>query len=121
MKEIHCSFCELRNDYLEILTGPCVNICDKCTIQILSLMINHPIRAESSPLKSEQEKPAHCAFCGKCQDEVKCLVVKNGSVSICNECMVLCIEEFLPKSNPVVPIPFQLGAYSMMGTQNVAL
>lgn len=39
------------------------------------------------------EKPKlYCSFCGKCQDEIEKLIASPRNITICNECVVLCVE-----------------------------
>jgi ATP-dependent Clp protease ATP-binding subunit ClpX len=39
-----------------------------------------------------RDKELRCSFCGKSKDEVQKLIVGQGRVFICDECVLLCVE-----------------------------
>lgn len=77
-----CSFCAKdQRQVRRLIAGPGVFICDNCV---------RALRERSSSTLPKEGK--RCSFCGKAVQNVQYLVGGPDNVSICSECLDLCLE-----------------------------
>ena len=48
--------------------------------------------------KHDANKQRHCSFCGKHHLRVKKMVAAANDISICNECVLVCVDIMIPAS-----------------------
>lgn len=83
-----------------MVTGPATYICEDCVEDIILKMLTESSDEISSPFR-EKQKTAYCSFCGKAHTEVNRLIVRNDNHSICNECIVLCLDVVIKEQKPL--------------------
>jgi ATP-dependent protease Clp ATPase subunit len=89
-----CSFCSKNQDQVQrLIAGPGgVYVCDEC-IGLFRVQDDQE-RAEQGAVPGTKESglTLECSFCGKKREKVQRLVTGPGQVSICSECIDLCVE-----------------------------
>ena len=92
----HCSFCGKNQDQVRrLIAGPGgVYVCDEC-IGLFRVQ-DYQDQAEQGAVPGTKESglALRCSFCGKKQEKVQRLITGPGQVSICSECIDLCVEIF---------------------------
>jgi Clp amino terminal domain, pathogenicity island component/ClpX C4-type zinc finger len=89
-----CSFCARNGaDAANLIAGPGVYICDRCTRDATQLTTEPAGAAAHTTLTviPAGQQNANCDFCGKPRTSVDHLVTGPGA-SICAECLALCRE-----------------------------
>jgi len=90
----HCSFCGKSQDQVQrLIAGPGgVYVCDEC-IGLFRVQDDQERAEHDTVLSTKESSPAlKCSFCGKKREKVQRLVTGPGQVSICGECIDLCVE-----------------------------
>jgi catechol 2,3-dioxygenase-like lactoylglutathione lyase family enzyme len=107
-----CLFCgKAMEDVQRLIAGPgAVYICNECVLRF-----RQQLEAGSSPTPGTQpfagdDKPQRCSFCGKGHEDVARLfandsTAKRGRISICNECVELCLEIIDEETSVSQPSP----------------
>jgi hypothetical protein len=102
-----CSFCSTdQRTCKKLVAGPGIHICDRCIQHAGRIVAGHlRTAADAGDLAAVGPRQAgRCGFCGKDRSKVKQVVTtaaqpppplkkgKYGTVGICNECLLLCVE-----------------------------
>lgn len=89
-----CSFCARNGaDVANLIAGPQVFICDRCTREASRLTIEPAAGPahDALTLVPADQQDATCSFCGKHRADVDHLVT-GPAASICAECLTICRE-----------------------------